>query len=340
MKKDEAISATIQALRDHCKVSQKAYSTEKTYVGWARRYIAFLYDMKSSLVDLTSEKKVEVWLTRLATDGCAASTQNQAFNAVVCLYREVWKKPLSGINSLRAKRRHVERHAPCISDISRAFAHVQDTSAYPIKLILHLLYGAGLRVGEGIALRIKDIDFGNNTLFIHDSKHGKDRYVAIPQPLFEPLKRQVEVATMKAQIDITQRLPVQMPNALDRKYKNAAYSVPWHYLFPKVKPCECPRRKILVRFHILDSTLQRYLKNAVRLAGLNVPFTPHNLRHAYATHLVDRGANIKAIQEAMGHTSVMTTFGYVHHDALSVGSPLEKPAEVIPFPTLHNAASQ
>ena len=200
--KEQAIARSIQSLRDHCRVDQKAYSTEKTYVIWSKQYISFLYDSSELIKGLTSEKKFEIWLTNMAMEGCAAATQSQAFNAILCLYKHVFKTELKGVNALRPKRRKTQRHAPSVADISSAFRHVQDTSNYPSRLILHLLYGCGLRVGEGISLRIKDIDFNNGFLFIHDSKHGKDRYVSIPESLVSPLRHQVEVAAMKARIDI------------------------------------------------------------------------------------------------------------------------------------------
>ena len=272
-------------------------------------------------------------------EGCAAATQSQAFNAILCLYKHVFKTELKGVNALRPKRRKTQRHAPSVADISSAFRHVQDTSNYPSRLILHLLYGCGLRVGEGISLRIKDIDFNNGFLFIHDSKHGKDRYVSIPESLVSPLRHQVEVAAMKARIDIATGLPVQMPGTLHKKWKNAPFEVPWHFVFPKLKICDCPRQKIPVRFHVLDSTLQRSLKKAIKTAGLMVPFTPHHLRHAYATHLIGRGASYKGVSKSMGHSSVMTTFGYDHTDALEVGSPLDQPKQVIQFPSIEDIAA-
>ena len=341
MTKDEAITQSIEILRDHCRVTHKAFSTEKTYIHWSRKYISYLYDSAAQIKGLSSEKKFEVWLTRMATDGCAAATQAQAFNAILCLYKHVFGQELQGVNALRAKRRKVERHAPAIEDISAAFTHVKDTQHYPARLILHLLYGCGLRVGEGISLRIKDVDFNNGKLFIHDSKHGKDRYVGIPETLVSPLRHQVEVAAMKARIDIANGMPVQMPDALHRKYRRAPFEVPWHFVFPKVKICNCPRRKIPVRYHVLDSTLQRSLKRAVQTAGILVPFTPPHLRHAYATHLIGRGASYKGVAKSMGHSNILTTFNYDHTDALTVGSPLDCLKEIIPFPAIDDiAASQ
>lgn len=338
MTKEQAIAQSVQAMRDHCRVAQKAYSTEKTYVLWSRKYITFLYDSANQIKNLSSEKKFEIWLTKMATDGCAAATQAQAFNAVLCLYKNVFKQELQSVNALRVKRRKVERHAPSVEDISAAFQHIQDSASYPARLILHLLYGCGLRVGEGIALRIKDVDFNNGKLFIHDSKHGKDRFVAIPESLVAPLLHQVEVAAMKARIDIANGLPVQMPGTLHKKWPKAPFEVPWHFVFPKAKICSCPRRKIPVRYHVLDSTLQRSLKRAVKTADLMVPFTPHHLRHAYATHLIGRGASYKGVSKSMGHSSVFTTFNYDHTDALNVGSPLDQPKQVIPFPALDDVA--
>lgn len=324
MEKEPAIAKTKKLFRDYIRLKQMKYSTEKSYLGWAVRYVAFLYDDEESIKGMKSLERFEHFLTKLAYDEVAAATQSQAYHAIKCLYINVWKKKMEGVDALRCKRRPVERLAPSVDDINRAFAHVKDTPEYPILLILHLIYGTGMRVSEACRLRIKDLHFSAGKIIVHDSK-GKDRFMAIPEVLAEPLKHQVQIAIMKARIDISNGTPVKTPGKISTKDKSAPYSAHWHYAFPKQKLCAHPRTGEIVRYHILPSSLQRALKTACKAADLMQPFTPHNLRHAYATHLLDRGANPQGVQKSMGHTKIETTFGYVHTDALTVGSPLDAP---------------
>lgn len=296
----------------------KALATERTYVFWLRQFIRALFQMPQSL---SSEQKIERFLTELALRDVSASTQNQAFNAILFFYRDVLRVQLKNINSLRATRPDRVRIAPNVQDTLRLLHAVKDSCGYPNNLVVQLLYGCGLRVSEPIALRIKDVNFADSKLMIMGAKGQKDRVVRIPCCAVERLKEQMEYARSIARRDRAAKLPVQLPHQLARKYPEMQFNENWAWVFPLRNPCRDPRDGRVVRWHMLPDTVQRAVKLARRQLGIMI--TPHSLRHAYATHSLDRGVNMKALQEAMGHVNIETTAGYCHATALSVPSPLD-----------------
>lgn len=294
-------------------------STEETYCGWVRRFIAFL---KSDCVAGTSEERFERFLTRLAREGVAASTQNQAFNAVRFFYGEVLKRELKDVNALRARRPARLRVAPGRDAVRGLMADVRDVHGYPTRLIVRMLYGCGLRVNEPLNLRIKDVDFENSRLVIREAKRGKDRVVALPCSLVEELREQVRVARRFYELDQVRKVPVPLPGLLARKYRNAPFSWSWYWVFPSARTCEHPRTGEIVRWRVHEANVQLAVRESAARLSLGV-ITPHHLRHAYGTHALEMGNSIKAIQNAMGHESMETTAGYLHADGLGVRSPLE-----------------
>ena len=295
-----------------------ALSTERTYVHWLVQFCGFLKTVDPAL---TSETKIERWLTRLALRDVAAATQNQAFNAVLFFYRQCLHVELKDINALRAKRGERVRRAPGVDEVRRVFAALNDADGYPTVLVVRLLYGCGLRVSEPLNLRIRDVDLDNSRLTIRGAKGDKDRVVALPCSLAEPIRAQIAVASLTWQADKAAGWPVKLPHRLAQKYPPAQFSRQWAYLFPLRRPCRDPRGGTMVRFRMLDQTVQRAVRRACATAGVEI--MPHELRHAYATHCLNRGQNPRAIQQAMGHRTLETTMGYMHAEALSVQSPLE-----------------
>lgn len=315
MNTQEALNKTREVIRRQ----HKALATEQTYLHWLGHYMRALRHIPASL---TSEQKMERFLTDLAIKrDVSASTQNQAFNALLFFYRDVLGVELKNIHALRAQRPAHLRHAPTVDETRALIRSVRDVGGYPVNLIVRLLYGCGLRVTEPLNLRIKDVDLANGKLFILGAKGGKDRVVALPCSLVEELRMQKDYARAVWQRDQLAKMPLEIPNQLAKKYPEYRFAWPWAWLFPQRYPCKHSRTGEMVRYRMHEANVQQGVKEARRKLGIMV--LPHELRHAYATHCINRGTNIKALQASMGHKSIETTAGYCHAEALSVKSPLD-----------------
>lgn len=319
MKKDEAIGHWIERAIQVMRRQHKSLATERSYVGWLRRYFPFCYTLPPGL---TSEQKMERFLTRLAQQfDVSAATQNHAFNAILFFYRQVLNVDLKNIDALRATRPERVRHAPSVEDTQRLLNAVEDTGGYPANLVTRMLYGCGMRVGEPIALRVKDVELKRCEITIKDAKGRKDRVVRLPCSVVTELEQQMAYARSVWEHDRQGKIPVVLPHQLARKYPENEFAWQWAWIFPMRHPCKDPRSGRIVRWHMLPSVVQRAIKLARR--KLEIMVLPHELRHAYATHSLDRGVNMKALSEAMGHVNIETTAGYCHATALSVPSPLD-----------------
>lgn len=310
--------SAILRLRNVIRLKHFSFSTEDCYVGWLVRFMRYLVKLPHGL---SSEKKMESFLMALARDEVSASTQNQAFNALLFFYRDCLGQKLEGINALRAKREATVRRAPSPDEVRRLLADVRDEGAYPVRLVVKLIYGCGLRITEPLSLRIRDVDLPGSRLIIRRAKGGKDRVVSIPCSLTRDIAAQIEAARVTWLRDAAAQVPIKLPSRMDRKYPRSQWSWNWAWLFPQNAPCRDPRSGQTVRWHQLESTVQRAVKSSCR--RLNIEILPHELRHAYATHCLNTNQNPRAIQQAMGHKSLETTMGYLHAEALSVRSPLE-----------------
>jgi integron integrase len=316
----------IDRMRQVIRRQHKALATEDAYVQWLRRYIRALRQMPQ---ELTSEKKLDLFLTDLARrHDVSASTQNQAFNAILFFYQHVLEQPLGNVKALRATRPVHERHAPTVAQTQALLQTVGNQGPYPTNLIVRMLYGCGLRVSEPLNLRIKDIDLERRRLCIRGAKGGKDRVVTLPLSLIGELTQQVQFARVVWQRDKHNRTPVILPHRLARKYPEYQFSWGWAWLFPAHSTCRDPRSGTIVRYRMHEANVQRAVKTARRKLGISV--LPHELRHAYATDCLQRGTNPRAIQQAMGHKSLETTMGYLHSEALSVSSPLDALLIILP----------
>lgn len=310
--------SALQLLRNVIRRRHFSLATEECYRNWLVRFMAYVRKLP---VNYTSEQKLEAFLTALAKDEVSASTQNQAFNAVLFFYRECLNRPLQNINALRAKREASVRRAPEPEEIKRLIETVRDQSGYPVQLLVKLLYGCGLRVTEPVSLRVRDVEFKHSRLIIRRAKGGKDRVVPLPCSLMGAMQAQLKVARAIFERDQTERVPIKLPGRLADKYPQSQWSWSWAWVFPQLHPCADPRSGKTVRWHQLESTIQRAVKTAAQKIGADI--LPHELRHGYATHTLNAGQNPRAIQQAMGHKSLETTMGYLHAEALSVRSPLE-----------------
>ncbi len=301
-----------------------ALSTERTYLLWIGSYIDWLAKFGRELPD--SRARVEGFLTMLAHKGVSASTQNQAFNALLFLYEQVRGEKLPEIHALRAKRPRTHRTALSRADTLALLAKVPDVAGYPTRLVTLLLYGCGLRVSEPLNLRIKDVDVAHSRLIIRGAKGGKDRVVGVPCALMAQIVEQIARAKVVWQADQLRKLPVEVPGQLAAKYRGAPFAWQWAWVFPAHHACNHPRTGERVRYRMHEANVQRAVKVAARQLGIESLATPHVLRHSYATHVMDAGANVRDVQEALGHSSLETTMVYLHPEPGRVRSPLDNVA--------------
>ncbi|MBC8507878.1 MAG: integron integrase [Chloroflexi bacterium] len=269
--------------------------------------------------------EINAFLTHLAVrDNVAASTQNQALSALLFLYKHVLQLNLEGnLDTVLARK---SQHVPTVLTPKEA-QRVIDLIPVSHRLIAKLFYGSGLRLMEGIRLRVKDIDFGYQQIIVRDGKGAKDRFTVLPASLVEPLHRQLAAVRKIHQQDHSKGLgAVYMPYALDRKYPNASREWIWQYVFPATKISTDPRSGHRRRHHIHESSVQKAVRKAVQKAGIPKRITPHTFRHSFATHLLEAGYDIRTVQELLGHKDVRTTMIYTHvlnRGGLAVRSPLD-----------------
>ena len=312
----------LDQVREVLRYYHYAYRTEQTYCDWIKRFLKF-YDFKSHPKDLGAAE-VERYLSHLASvDKVAASTQRQALNAIVFLYRDVLDVDLGEIGHIRSKRK---RHPPTVmtqAEVRLVFGEMEGTHL----LMAKLLYGCGLRLMECIRLRIQDLDFGQSKLLVRDGKGGKDRAVILPDSVVSALSAHIERVRVLHESDLREGYgAVYMPDALGRKYPNGCREIGWQYVFPSKTRSTDPRSGKMRRHHVMESGLQKAVKTGVRKAGLMKRVTCHTMRHSYATHLLENGANIRLVQELMGHKDVKTTEIYTHvmeKDITQTKSPLD-----------------
>jgi len=300
-----------------------AYRTEETYCKWILRFIRFFGGKKHPKE--MGKAEIEHFLSHLATvDHVAPSTQNQAFHALLFLYEKVLQIPFGkNISATRSKRRPKLPTVLTQKEVKRVFSHLKGQNA----LMAGLLYGGGLRLMECIRLRVKDVDFGQNKIVVHDGKGGKDRAVPIPETIREDLKKHIDGVVALHESDLKDGYgEVYLPHALARKYKNAPRETAWQFIFPAKKRSEDPRTGAIRRHHVLPSGLQKAVKRAVQQARIRKPAGCHTLRHSFATHLLENGTSIRVVQKLMGHADVKTTEIYTHvmnSDIDKVVSPLD-----------------
>jgi integron integrase len=283
-------------------------STEHSYVAWARRFILFHGKRHP---DQLGVPEVAGYLSHLAIDSnVTASTQTQAFSAILFLYRDVLGHPLAGLDDVVRARRPVR--LPLVLSRGEVQTVLRRMRGTPL-LMCSLMYGAGLRLLECCRLRVKDVDFDRREVTVHDGKGQKDRVTVLPDRLVVSLRAQL--ARAERQFDSDREGDagyVALPYALARKYPNANREWPWQWVFPARRIHTDPETGERRRHHLHESVLQRMFAEAVRAADLSKPATCHTLRHSFATHLLEAGHDIRTIQELLGHSDVSTTMIYTH----------------------------
>lgn len=332
--KDRVISASdgereshpprlLDQVRARCRRLNYSVRTERAYLGWIRRFV--LANGKRHPRDLGAQE-IETFLTDLAVRGnVAASTQNQALSALLFLYREVLGLDLPWMEGVtRAKR---PQRLPVVlsrAEVERLLTMIDGE----VWLMAALLYGTGMRLMECMRLRVKDIDFERRQITVRDGKGAKDRQVPLPDSVRDRLKSAVErVRILHEQDLVAGNGTVWLPHALSRKYPNAEREFAWQYVFPARSLSIDPRSGAKRRHHVDEAVLQRAIKVARTRAGIDKPVTPHVLRHSFATHLLEFGADLRTIQALLGHKDVATTQIYTHvlnRGAGGVLSPLDR----------------
>jgi integron integrase len=313
----------LDQVRDRIRFKHYSIRTEHAYVDWIRRFILF-HDRRHPGSMGASE--VEAYLTHLATAGrVAAATQNQAKSALLFLYREVLGVDLPWLDGIGGAK--LPKRMPVVLNRSEVDVLLSKVSGFA-GLIVHLLYGSGMRLMEGVRLRIKDIDFVRHEIMIRDGKGGKDRVTLLPESIANRLRLHLNWVKATHLEDLERGYGhVHLPFALARKYPNASREWCWQYAFPALALSVDARTGETRRHHFSEQAVQRAVRRAALDAGFDKPISPHTLRHSFATHLLEDGYDIRTVQELLGHKDVSTTMIYTHvlnRGGRGVLSPLDR----------------
>jgi len=296
--------------------------TEMAYVGWVRRFVKFHGTRDPALM---GEPEISSFLTDLATrQNVSASTQNQALGALLFLYREVLRRRIAWMDDVvRAKD---PGRLPVVLtpiEVKLVMGHLKGDAW----LVCMLLYGAGLRLREALELRVKDVDFGRREIRLRAGKGGKDRVTVLPEAVRDRLEAHLVRVERRHRKDLAWGGgAVELPGALDRKLPGAPKEWPWQWVFPATRTFRDEGTRELRRHHLDPSGIQRAFHAAVLASGIAKRATCHTLRHSFATHLLEGGADIRTVQELLGHSDVRTTMIYTHvlnRGGLGVRSPAD-----------------
>jgi integron integrase len=300
-------SPFLDEIRRDMRLRGYAIKTEKTYLHWILRYIYFINRRHPAEASAT---EVRAFLTHLAADRkVSINTQKVALNSVVYLYNKFLTIDLGDLNFTPATKQRSLPTVLSVDEVKRILSHLKGRN----KLIIQLLYGSGLRVNECLRLRVKDIDFSLMTITVHDGKGRKDRTTILSSSLVDQIKKQIDLAIEVQKGDNLRGLGPSLPTALSKKYPNAYKMQGWAFLFPSTGYSPNPYDGTLCRHHVHDSIVRKFLAVAVRDAGLvRKKISAHTFRHSFATHLLMNGADIRTVQELLGHNDLSTTQIYTH----------------------------
>jgi len=300
-------AALIEKARELLRLRHYSFSTERTYLDWINRFFRHLDQNKRTSL---TPAAVRDYLSFLAVGKrVSASTQNQAFNALLFLYREVLKQDMQGIEAVRAKRGQRLPSVLSVAEVQGLLRHMDGTAL----LMTQILYGAGLRLMELLRLRVQDIDFDGGMLFVRGGKGNKDRTSLLADTVKTALRQHLDEVKKMHDQDLQEGFgKVFLPDALERKYPEAPRQWGWQYVFPAAKRSIDPRTGAVRRHHLSEKVLQDAVRQALRKAGIAKHASVHTLRHSFATHLLMNGVNIREVQDLLGHKHVETTMIYTH----------------------------
>jgi integron integrase len=298
----------LDQLRERARLLHYSVRTEQAYVHWCRAFIRY-HGLRHPAQ--MGGPEVEAFLTWLVSDRqLSASTHRQALSALLFLYGKVLGVQLPWMRDVGRPR--IKQRLPVVLSREEIVAIFRGLEGEQ-RLFAQVLYGTGMRLTEGLRLRVKDLDFAHQAILVRHGKGGKDRILMLPQSLVPALRSQISRSHALWVKDVQDgRAGVEMPDALERKYPRAGSSWPWFWVFPQATHSVDPRSGVVRRHHMFDQTFQRAFKRAVSGSGVTKPATPHSLRHAFATHLLQAGYDIRTVQDLLGHADVATTMIYTH----------------------------
>lgn len=304
----EADPKLLDHAREQIRLRHYSIRTEESYLGWMRRFIRF-HQFRHPM-DL-GPNEVESFLSSLVMEGDVASaTQAQALSALLFMYRIVIGVDMPWLDEIVRARR--PKRLPTVlteDEVRRLLSRLDDE----MWLVASVLYGGGLRLMEAIRLRVKDIDLERHAITVRSGKGDKDRNTVLPDSLVTALRAQIARVREQHNLDMAAGVAnVYMPHGLSRKFPHARKELAWQYIFPAEKLAKDPRGGAIRRHHIDEKRVQRAIKRATKEAGIEKHVTPHTLRHSFATHLLERGTDIRTIQELLGHSDISTTMIYTH----------------------------
>jgi integron integrase len=312
----------LDQIKTHMRSAHYSKRTEESYINWIKRFILF---HNKTHPEKLGKDEIRKFLNHLAVErNVSASTQNQALQGILFLYKEILHKDIGWVDDIQRPTK--PKHIPVVYTKTEAHAVINNMSGLP-QFIAQLLYGSGLRLSEALSLRVKDINFEYKHIVIRDPKGGHDRVTLLPDSLIQKIKHQIDQRLILHNLDLKKGLgDTVLPNALSEKYKNASKEFGWQYLFPaeRVVTDENGKR---IRHHFHESTVTKAIKTAIRKAGIEKPTaSAHTFRHSFATHLLQNNYDIRTVQELLGHKDVRVTMIYTHiikNLGLGVKSPLD-----------------
>lgn len=312
----------LNRLRAEIRLRHYSLRTEEAYVDWSRRFI--LFHNKRHPKEMGSGE-LRDFLSHLAVDrNVSASTQNQAKSALLFLYREVLKIELPWLDEVIAAK-VVKRLPVVLTQVETR--ELLNAMSGTMGLAAALLYGTGMRLLECLRLRVKDVEFTRREIIVREGKGNKDRVTVLPENIIPPFKAHLEKVKTLHERDLAAGFgEVFLPHALASKYPNAPKAWGWQFVFPSPVRSIDPRSGVERRHHVYETSVQRAVREASRMAGIHKPVTPHVLRHSFATHLLQAGYDIRTVQELLGHQDVQTTMIYTHvlnRGGRGVKSPLD-----------------
>ncbi len=311
----------LSEIRNKMRTTSYSPKTIEAYIYWIKDYIKFNNTQHPK--DLSKED-LEKYLTHLAVKrNVAASTQNQALAAILYLYKNIIVKDIGWLDDVVRARR--SRRLPVVFTKQEVREIFNNLDGIP-KLICSLLYGSGLRLGESLRLRIKDINFDYKQIIVREAKGNKDRITTLPEKMMPELRKQLNKVYLQHKDDLRiGKGNTKLPYALAKKYPNADTEFGWQYAFPADRFVKDSESDLVFRFHIHESTIQKKIKDAIKKSSIIKPASSHTFRHSFATHLLENGYDIRTIQELLGHKSVKTTMIYTH--VANIGAGIKSPLD-------------